>query len=71
MGDKINLVNGNIITMDSSCPRAESISIDSGKIAGINSIDHNFGILDLKGATVIPGFVDSHFHLVNLGKQKE
>jgi len=71
MSDKINLVNGNIITMDSVCPAAESISIEAGKIAGINSIDHNYGTFDLKGATVIPGFVDSHFHLVNLGKQKD
>ena len=32
-------------------------------------MDHNAESIDLNGATVIPGFTDSHFHLTNLGKQ--
>ncbi|SVE48007.1 uncharacterized protein METZ01_LOCUS500861, partial [marine metagenome] len=71
MSRKINLVNGNIITLEESCPIAETISINNGKIAGINAIDANFKSIDLQGATVIPGFVDAHFHLVNLGKQTD
>ena len=71
MSDKINLINGNFITLDDACPNAEMISINSGKIAGINAADKNCINVDLKGATVIPGFVDAHFHLVNLGKQKD
>ena len=71
MSGKINLINGNFITLDDKCPTAEMISVDSGKIAGINAVDHNCESVDLKGATVIPGFVDAHFHLVNLGKQKD
>ena len=69
MGYKINLVNGNIITLDESCPRADTISLENGKIAGINAIDNNHKSIDLQGATIIPGFTDSHFHLTNLGKQ--
>ena len=69
MGCKINLVNGNIITLDESCPSADTISLENGKIAGINAKDHNHKSIDLQGATVIPGFTDSHFHLTNLGKQ--
>ena len=69
MGCKINLVNGNIITLDESCPSADTISMENGKISGINAIDHNHKSIDLQGATVIPGFTDSHFHLTNLGKQ--
>ena len=71
MSDKINLINGNFITLDDKCPTAEMISVDSGKIAGINAVDHNCENIDLGGATVIPGFVDAHFHLVNLGKQTD
>ena len=66
---KINLINGNFITLDEQCPTAEIISIKNGKISGINASDHNCQNIDLKGATVIPGFVDAHFHLMNLGKQ--
>ena len=69
MGCKINLVNGNIITLDESCPSADTISLENGKIVGINAIDHNHKSINLQGATVIPGFTDSHFHLTNLGKQ--
>tara|TARA_Y100000590_G_scaffold468874_1_gene653606 strand:- start:1899 stop:3449 length:1551 start_codon:yes stop_codon:yes gene_type:complete len=69
MSKKINLINGNFITLDDSCPHAESISIENGKICGINAIDHNCENLNLKGATIIPGFIDAHFHLTNLGKQ--
>ena len=47
------------------------ISIENGKIAGINAPDYHCNNIDLNGATVIPGFVDAHFHLVNLGKQKD
>ena len=71
MRHKINLVNGNFITLEESCPKAETISVEKGKIAGINAIDYNSENIDLKGATVIPGFVDAHFHLVNLGKQSD
>ena len=71
MGNKINLVNGNFITMANICPNAETISISNGKISGINTIDNNCKCINLKGAIVIPGFVDSHFHLVNFGKQTD
>ncbi len=69
MSNKINLINANFITLDKQCQRADTISIVDNKIAAINSIDPNFKSIDLQGATVIPGFVDSHFHLTNLGKQ--
>lgn len=69
MRKKINLINGNFITLDKHCPKAETISIENGKIAGVNAIDHNCDNMDLNGATVIPGFIDAHFHLTNLGKQ--
>ena len=63
------LINGNFITLDDHCPSAETISIINGKINGVNALDHNSKSIDLNGATVIPGFTDSHFHLTNLGKQ--
>ena len=64
------LYNGNIITMDSSLPRAEALAIDRGWIYWVgNNKDYKkftekgFTPVDLKGQTVLPGFIDTHCHL--------
>ena len=67
--NSINLINGNIITLNEKLPRINSLSIDNGKISLINNINKKFDTIDLKGSTVIPGFIDSHFHLKNFGKR--
>ena len=64
-----NLINGNIITLDQSNPIANSVTIENDKILNIDNINSKYQNIDLCGATVIPGFVDSHFHLTNLGKR--
>ena len=67
--DSINLINGNIITLDKRYPKIHSLSIENGKISLINDINKKFNTINLNGATVIPGFIDSHFHLKNFGKR--
>ena len=64
-----NLINGNIITLNNHYPIVESITISHGKIEGINSPNAKYESKDLLGATVIPGFIDAHFHLKNFGKR--
>ncbi len=64
-----NLINGNIVTLDQSNPVANSVTIKNDKISNINKTNSKYQNFDLNGATVIPGFVDSHFHLTNLGKR--
>ncbi|MEM4519390.1 MAG: amidohydrolase family protein, partial [Sulfolobales archaeon] len=41
-----------------------------GKEKEVESIINNLGgeLIDLKGSTVMPGFVDSHLHLLSLGE---
>ena len=63
-----NLVNANVITLDPSYPKAESIYIKNGKIESLNQQKHGIETIDLKGATIVPGFIDAHYHLANLGK---
>jgi predicted amidohydrolase YtcJ len=68
------LVNGNIITLSPQTPKAEAIVIKKDRIlfVGKNSELKRFNIanaeiIDLKGKTVIPGFIDAHAHLLSLG----
>lgn len=66
------LFNGNIITVDGNNPKAEAVGISGNRVvfAGKNeealSLKHSATeIIDLKGKTVVPGFNDSHMHLLS------
>lgn len=63
------LYNANVITMDPYRPRARRVVIRSGVIAEVSSdnqrLDHcsrNTVQVDCQKKTVLPGFIDSHFH---------
>jgi len=64
-----NLINGNIITLNDNEPIVNSLSVDKGKIISLNKTISKFKTIDLNRATVIPGFIDAHFHLKNYGKR--
>ena len=64
------LVNGHIVTLDPARPRATALAIVSDRIvavAGDREIrrlrDRRTRVVDLRGATVVPGLVDAHAHL--------
>ncbi len=66
--------NGNIYTANDDKPRAEAIVVQGDKILYVGSntdalkyADKDTRIVDLKGATVLPGFTDSHQHLSGVG----
>jgi len=70
------LINGKVITMEEEKPKAEAVVISNNKIMLVGSnedaLKHRWKgarIVDLKGATVIPGLSDSHVHLIGLGKK--
>tara|TARA_B110000503_G_scaffold142877_1_gene241414 strand:+ start:812 stop:1201 length:390 start_codon:yes stop_codon:yes gene_type:complete len=59
-------INGNIITLDHENCIASKMHVKNGKIISIgNSKEYpkEIKIVDLKGATVLPGFIDSHSHV--------
>jgi predicted amidohydrolase YtcJ len=78
MAENLDLIiKGNVITVDNQKPRAEAIGIKSGKIVSVGSVDEveaSAGIgtkfLDLKGKTILPGFIDSHAHPMGTGKNR-
>ncbi|UCC33433.1 MAG: amidohydrolase family protein [Candidatus Bathyarchaeota archaeon] len=72
--EAIVLVNGNIVTLDPSKPRARALAIWDEWIIGVGTneemlsvADKNARIIDLEGRTVLPGFSDSHVHLIEYG----
>ena len=60
--------NGNIITMNEAQPKAEAILMKGGIIVAVGSNEEllaereDADVVDLDGATVLPGFIDSHSH---------
>lgn len=64
--DKV-LYNGNFITMDSELSKKKWAAVKDGKIAALGD-DDNYPkdadqLIDLKGATALPGLVDCHNHV--------
>ncbi|MCG3160601.1 MAG: N-substituted formamide deformylase [Acidobacteria bacterium] len=66
--------NGNVYTVNDDLPKAEAIAVKYGKIVfvGSNADAKRFEtkgvkVIDLKGATVVPGLTDSHYHFSGVG----
>jgi len=68
------LMNAHVITMNPKQPEAEAVAISGGHTAwaGTNTeARQRFPAarsMDLAGATVLPGIIDAHTHLLNLGE---
>jgi predicted amidohydrolase YtcJ len=75
-GPKADLVmrGGKFITMAGDRPVAEALAVTGERITAIGTtaeINRYIGpdteLIDLEGALAVPGFIDSHAHLMNLG----
>lgn len=68
------LVNGNIRTCESDQPHVDSVAIRNGQIlavgdtAAMRATVSGAGEVDLAGATVIPGLIDPHNHMLATGQ---
>jgi predicted amidohydrolase YtcJ len=70
------IVNANIYTVNPAQPKAKSLAVKSGKIVAVgDSVAAHIGtttrVIDLQGATVIPGLIDSHVHMAGFGAMVE
>ena len=70
------ITNGKVFTADENRPNAEAIAIQGNRIifVGSNTDVQAFRgadtrVIDAQGRTVLPGFIDSHFHLLNGAKE--
>ncbi len=73
---KLALLGGNIVTIDEKRTRAQAVYVLGDRIAKVGSdseirplIDNETETIDLKGRTVVPGFVDCHAHPMSYGQQ--
>ncbi len=67
---------GTIITMHENVPEAEAMLIEDGVIKALGSkkelldLAEKALLVNLDGSTVLPGFIDSHVHVHQLGAEK-
>ncbi|MFX1340343.1 MAG: amidohydrolase, partial [Promethearchaeota archaeon] len=69
--ERLIFFGGPIITMNDSHLLIEAVGIEGDKIIAAgnleeikNKIGNNYKLIDLNGCTLLPGFIDSHFHIV-------
>ena len=67
---------GPIITMNDKAMRAEAVAVAGGKVVAVGKRSDVMKLqgpatqmVDLKGQTLVPGFVDAHGHIVVGGLQ--
>jgi len=64
------LINGNFLTMDDNDSVVSAVTIRGGRIAEVGTagtLGPCSQTIDLHGATVIPGLIDSHVHFIRCG----
>jgi predicted amidohydrolase YtcJ len=72
------LVNASVRTMDPARPRARAVAVTGGLITyvgdeaaeaagGVPAASTAGRVIDLKGATLLPGFHDAHNHMIGFG----
>ena len=64
-------LNANVVTLDNTRPTAQAVAIKNEKILAVGKnegiqkfVGPNTRSVDLKGATVLPGFIDNHSHFL-------
>ncbi|MER9403086.1 amidohydrolase [Mesorhizobium caraganae] len=75
-GADLIVINGRVRTMDDDNPAAEAIAVKDGAIVATGSraaIEELKGtatkVIDAKGGSVIPGFIEAHMHLFSGGAE--
>ncbi len=68
------LTNAVVHTVDAKRPRAEAVAVRGRRIVAVGTsaevqalVGPKTRVLDLRGRTVVPGFDDSHAHLLGIG----
>ncbi|MFM7336573.1 MAG: amidohydrolase, partial [Tabrizicola sp.] len=76
MTPEMIITNAKVLTMDEARPRAEAVAVAGGRILAVGSraeveavAASGTRVVDAGGRTLLPGFVESHLHLVLGGNE--
>jgi hypothetical protein len=68
--------NGKFITLDAGRPEAEAVAVRGGRFLAVGSREEigkyrgeGTEVIDLIGATAVPGLIDAHEHFPHIGKR--
>ena len=71
------LINGVVHTLDAAKPKAAAIAIKGDRIVFVGTTEEAKAhqgsatkVVDLQGATVVPGLADAHYHLAGVGERE-
>lgn len=74
MTKDVLLANASVMSLDPDYPTATAVGIRGDRIAWVGALEDartefsgNYREVDLDGATVAPGFIDAHHHIMTLG----
>ena len=69
------LANADVLTLDTSHPRGEAVAVAGDRILAVGTSNAINGLagpdtkfIDAQGLTLLPGFIDSHIHLLSLAR---
>ena len=71
------IINATMYTVNNNFDKAEAFAIKDGKIIDVGTtleIQSKYAstyVNDVKGKTIIPGFIDAHCHFFGLGLQQQ
>ena len=70
------ILGGNVITVDPAYPRAQAIAVKFGRIVAVGQDDElklligaDTQVVDARGMTVTPGFIEAHCHPLYTGRR--
>jgi predicted amidohydrolase YtcJ len=77
MSERTVITNANVITMAAAEKRCQAVAIENDRIIRTGTeaemqdlVRQDWPVVDLKGQTVLPGFIDTHEHLMLTGSQE-
>lgn len=77
MKASVVFLNGEVITVDGENRVVEAVAVDKNRIVAVGTnneiqslITDETNVIDLKGKSLLPGFVDPHLHLTSYGTEK-